>query len=526
MKVSKVAYPNFSEYRSTGPVYNLQRWTDALRDIYVKIRLGINREAAKQEVIKGWPEIEKFNFGNWIKYYESGEMSKYKTAQNYYVNEDINYYLPNPKQKFVPPSPIKTINEISQEADNVADGFSSGLSKEDQFRTNEMFRHKLISRLNSLEKYLGTHQGYIFAGNEYENLLHSVYELKKKIQTLNKMKLSAQTCIDLIVREAGILGRKNCKIASDVMIKIAQQLPGNNGQLAQGDLPAGGSLPQGLGNLDTPTPPLASLSLPLEEQEQKAPKSGIDGFLENLEGAGLTDTDELENNDNVIIENDVVEMQPNEEMVDLVVNAQEIPKEKIPAKNQIKIREPQEKIKDNFIEDHQGSSNFDALVNSAFDKLTVEDLLKKLQDINLIFKNKEIIKQWALVELMSNRLGIGPFLPELSEIQQKQLEANNYIVTRLDGIISTLQGSVGKSSINLSKDSDSNSPDAQLLQKHLENEERKEKERKENRRQMEEAKMNNALKSEKPEIEVELPETQAPQQPPIAEQEIARNRRV
>lgn len=517
----KASYPNYSEYMSTSTVYNLERWTGALREIYVKVRLGLPKEAATETITGSWPKIERHNFRNWMKYYESGEQSKYKTAQSnsYYTNEEANYFLPNPQNRRPVPSPISSLNDIAHDAEQIATRVKPGLSKEEEMQANDAFRRKLISRLNSLEKHLGSHEGYLFAGKEYSNFLQSLYELKKKIQTHGKMSLSTQTCIDLLIKEANILQRKNCPIASDVMVKLAQQLPGNNGQLPMGDLPAGGSIPQGLGNLGAPTP---EMGIPPEKAVEE-PSAGIDGFLENLEGGSITDTEELSLEDNVTIEEDTVEVDPlNYSDGELFVEAQLAPEPAPGAKPSPSAKgklPPQQKIKPQPINDEtdptedSGMSDFDTLVNSAFDKLKMEDLLKKLQDISLIFKKKEINKQLALADLMMSKLQLTPYFPNFSEIQQKQLDATNYSLTRMNEIISTIQGSVGKQNIDLTKQEDQTDPEVQLLKRHLENEETKEKDRKQARKDIEQQKLNVNNNTDKEELEIESPATELAEAP-------------
>ena len=511
MKV--VAYPNYSEYMPQSAVFDLQKWTQALRDIYVKVRLhNLSKVAATEAVVKEWPQLEQYNFSNWMKYYESGDLYKYKTAaeNSYWANEEDHYYLPNPPApKYQAPSPIRSINEILGDSNKI-DGPPLGPSKEETEALNNDFRQRLISRFNSIEKHLATSQGFLFAGKEYENLLRSIHELKRKILTLGKMAISAQTCVDLLVREAGSLRRRNCPAASDLMIKLAQtaspssQIPGNTGDLAMGAIPAGGSIPQGLGNLGTPDPNL-NTAPPGAAEPEKTPASGIEGFLNNLKDGGLTDGDELNNDDSpkdeVVMDEDSVEVEAfslNDD--ELVVYGQEMPVEEAPRQRKVR----PEVGRKNPEDQRPISSDFETLVNSAFDKVTIEDLLRKLQDISLIFKKKELNNQLALANMMISRLGLNPYFVEFSEIQQKQFDASNYSDTRMSNIISTLQGAVGKSTIDLAApEQTNNDPETQLLKRHLENEEKKEKDRKEMRKNVNEQKL--TQDANKPELEIESP---------------------
>jgi hypothetical protein len=490
--IAKRAYPNDEGHMFSPAVYNLQRWTTALRDIYVKVRLGLNKTAAKEEVVRDWPKNEQFNFSNWMKYYESGEVSKYKTASvPYYVNEETNYFLPNPPpSNHRVPSPLRTLNEIAQDAEHIADRVAPGLSKEEERKATEDFRRKLISRLTSLENHLGTTQGYLFAGDELEALIAAIYALKTKIKLHNRITLSAQTCLDLLVKEANILARKNCLGAADVIYKVAQTMP------------AGGM------DLSLSAPPPAPMGDGSMADQNSETKTGLEGFLDNLRGAGITEGDELNVEDDVEF-GDEVEMETKKASYgELVVEAQEM----APQEQTQQEVEPRQEQLSEMAEQPAKKSDFDSLVNSAFDSLTIDDLLKKLQDINIIFTNKEISKQLALADLMFSRLGLTPYFSNFSEVQQKNLDCINYSSTRMTDIIATLQGSLGKGKIDISKQPDSNDPEAQLLKRHLENEEQKDKEKKETRKAVEEQKLNNNL--EKPELEVESPaeELAAPQE--------------
>lgn len=501
----KQSYPNYSDYRPELPVYDIQKWIGALKNIYLKVRLGSRKQDAIDEIINSWPQLEKYNFSNWMRYYESGEMDRYKIAaeNSYYENADEHYFLPNPKNTI--PSPIQSINvqQLQQDANNIA---RQRLSEEERKAANEKVRKSLIGRLNSIEKILGNDHGFTFAGNEYSDLLTSIQSLKAKILTHNRTALSARTYADLLIREANILKKNNCSMSSDLMIKLAQQIPGNIGNLDAGMPGAGGAIEGGgSGAGTTPIPNLSEPPAGIEDEE-----SPIDKFLENISPNPYEDNDiqdiDDEIKDEVFMCEDEIEIDSFSDFEDeLIVMGQEIPEEEIKSKIKPQIKSQKE------IREIPVHSDFDALVNSAFDKLTIEDLLAKLQDINLIFQKKEINKQLALADLMFSKLQFTPYFPEFAEIQQKQLDAANYSLTRMNSIISTLQGGIGKSKINLSDDTQQDNPESLLLQRHLENEERKEKERKELRKEVNERK----LREEKPEIEIENPEAELAKIPSV-----------
>ena len=180
----KYAFPNFSDSQPIQPVYNLNRWMVAMKDIYIRTHLGASKSEAVDMITADWKPMEKTDFLNWMKYYESGDHKKYKKAQNaYYVNEDTNYFLPNPKM--VPPSPIRTINEnISSAPQEAANAAAKQKSEEEKRQAVEDLRRKILGRLNSAEKLLSSQQGHMFAGADFERLLSAIFELKKQIQIL------------------------------------------------------------------------------------------------------------------------------------------------------------------------------------------------------------------------------------------------------------------------------------------------------------------------------------------------------
>lgn len=520
MTASKSAYPNYSDITPFYPVADLRKWTEAFKNIYVKVHLGASKTAATQEVIHDWPTLEQFNFKNWLKYYESGDQFKYKTAQ-YYVNDQTAYFLPNPPAKsetLTPPSPLKSVQDIQEEAKSIAEATKPGLNPDDQRKLIEDHRRKLISRLNSVEKLLGSQHGHLFAGKDFEKLLGAIYELKKQIQTINKVSLSSQTYVDLIIRQANILQRQNCSMAAGFLKKFAQQVPGN-GQAQYGDMPLSGSAPQGLGSLENATPPLKDIAT--KPPIKQAPLDGIDGFLDNLEGVGLTDgnelqpelKDELEADDQVILDDDDVildqEVGPKGE---LRVEAQMLgPQGEVdPLATKPKVEllnsEPKEKTelgpadkKDDAIP----TRNIDDIIESAFSQITPRDYLHKLQEISAIFQKKEILRQLSIADLMGQKLGLSSYFTEYSELQQKMLDATNYINTRLNNIISTLEGSIGKSTIDLNPDNSSNNPETMRLQNYLSNQQKKDKEQKQLRKDVENQQLQEKL--DKPPLEIESP---------------------
>jgi hypothetical protein len=522
--MKNTAYPNFAEYRSTMPSYDLGKWMNAMRDIYIKTHLGASRNQAVEQIAGAWDIMERNAFLDWMRYYESGDMNKYKKAQHsYYVNDDINYFVPNPKMV---PSPILNLNEqisnIPQNA-NIVSQKPEEISKEEKRKMIEEHRRKILGRLNSAEKLLSSQQGQFFAGQDFEKLLTAIYELKKQIQTVNKMSLSAQTIIDLIVRQANILNTGGYKNASDFMIKLAQNTPGDF-SVNLGAIPAGGSQPDAGGSLGNPTVDLTQPAGGVETSNEKhiTTDSAVGKFLENLDDSGLTTENDVDGesdknaDDDVEIDNDVIldqEIMPENEN-DLVVHAQAVPETKkkpaadpVPKAN-LEVESPArkdigitpEEVK-HAPEMSSIKDDFDALIDSAFSHLTVSDVVNKLEQVNKVFRNREISRQLAIVDVMLDHLGLAPYFPSLAEANNKQLEANQYCLTRIDDILSKLRGTMEVSKIDLTNEHQKSTPQSDAAKSILQQEETKEKQRKDVKKQLQDQSM--LEKATKPQGEVE-----------------------
>lgn len=548
----KKAYPNVSDYMPSGPAYDLGKWMSAMRDIYVKLHLGASKNESVVQTTEGWNPVEKREFLEWLKYYESGDHTKYKRAQHsYYVNDDINYFLPNP-QKPPAPSPIRSLNDqISQAPDEavlIAKKQQEAQSKEEQRKLVEDQRKKILGRLNSAERLLSSHQGQMFAGPDFEKLLSAIYELKKQIQTVNKISLSAQTIVDLIVRQANILRRQGHDSASDFMVKFAQNTPGDF-SLNLGEVPAGGSQPQGEGSLGNNPPNLTG-------KDEITENSAVGKFIDNLESGGITDdtleSDDSDKDNEIIIDDDVMldqEILPEDEN-DLVVHAQAAPPEQVPVSEQadaapiapeapptpeaapenLEVESPgdpaatgisPEEVKQ--VPNVSVKNDFDALIESVFSNLTISDVVSKLEDINKIFRNREIGRQLAIVDVMLDHLGLAPYFPSLAEATNKQLEANQYCLTRIEDILSKLRGTMQTTKIDLTNENPKTlSPEAEAAKQGLEQEENKEKQRKEVKKQiadqsvLEKAKPEAQVEGVPQELAAEPTQIEAPPQPPTA----------
>jgi hypothetical protein len=166
--------------------------------------------------------------------------------------------------------------------------------------------------------------------------------------------------------------------------------------------------------------------------------------------------------------------------------------------------------------------DFDSQLDSVLSGVTVEDIVKKIEELSKVFKTREIPRQLAMVDMMLDSLGLASFFPSLSEATNKALESNNYILTRVEGILTQLSGAVKTKSLDLTHEA-ATPPQAEAVKGKLQEEENIEKERKEMRKELSDKALEERAKEDTPELEVTeedlgapAPEAAAPAAPPAA----------
>src|ERR1035437_396101 len=434
----KRAYPNNDEYMNIPPARDTNKWLNVVKEIYYKEKNGSGRIPAIRQLTAGWSLPETFDFLNWLRFYESGSHMKYKTAQLWYQNDSPGYFLHVKKDQ--------DKNELSEangkDIDAARDGAESSMSLSEKKNIIEKQRNKIIGRLDSAEKLLRSDLGQIFGGKEFEVLLQAIYDLKRKIQTVNKVSVSTRLYDDMIIRESNILGSKGFTKAAETLYSVAQANnppPSNTGTLGpikkvpavvSPDSPmkpsgAPGGLPSmGPGMAQTPPESAPNDMSPAEPQ-------GISGFLTNLETGNVSTVDKQKSNDNL----DIEEMLSVEDDDLMVTEAQALPP---PALTPPPVKTPKPKsdvpleVSESDLEKQVGKNpeapkakDFDNMIDAAFSNLTIEDVVSKLEDLAKIFKTREIPRQLAIVDMMLDSLGLASYFPTLSEATNKSLESNN-----------------------------------------------------------------------------------------------------
>jgi hypothetical protein len=538
-----IAYPNNDSFMNIPGQHPLPKWIQTVKEIYYNEKNGIDRRSSIQKCTSGWNEIEVFDFLNWLKYYEGNEHMKYKKAQSWYVNDSMPGYFLNIKNDS-PDSAPNPGDEISNTRDSL-----NQLSSSEKKRIIEKQRNKLIGRLDSAEKLLRSDDGQLFAGKEFEALLEALYGLKKKIQMINKVSVSTQIYDDLIVRAGNKLNKNGFIKAASILYSLANGeeppvkqngIAGDNEQKPPSDIkpveqaplteappavapPNAPTTQQGAPNNTYTTTTIGTNKPPAAEGPQsdnntpsvdsliKSP--GAKAFLDNM---GVDDIEVLDSDDDFVVEaqalptapatgdlevEEPITTNPEPEPLNPTPDVKlDKPKKEIAPKNLEEMpEEPKEEIEEEPSAPHK---DYDSIIDAALSGVTITDIINKLEDLSNIFRKREIPRQLAILDIMLNAIGLASLFPTLSEATNKAMESNNYILTRVDEVLSKLRGMVKTKDILKEPDNKELTPGIESLKNKLQQQENKEKEKKQLRKDIEDKELSNKLK-ETPELEVE-----------------------
>jgi len=548
LDLESTAYPNYDDYINIPGQHNTQKWLQAVRDIYSKEKEGNSRVFAIRKATSGWNVMETFDFLNWLKFHEAGEHLKYKFAGMWYESIDepgLAIPIKPDLQK------VEVQHASGKDIDFARDAVAEELTKKERKDLIEKQRNKIIGRLDSAEKLLRSPDGQMFSGKEFESLLETIYQLKKKIHLVNKVSTSTRLYDDMIVREANILHKRGFIKAAEILHSVAQT-PGQS-DAVQGDpkdnvkntdkvdLPPATSPgdPSGAGHPGAPGGlPSMGPGMPQNAPSASAPETGPNemsaptvtipkgiseflGALDPVDKSKVDDSLEVNDSDDLLVTEAQVAPPP-AALEDVPMTDSPMPAKlketdldptftKPPSKPSGKSPskplsdEPLEVTENDIVKKpevvHHESSNFDKKVDEIFAGITIADVVAKLEVLAKFYKTREAPRQLGIVDMMLDSLGIASYFPSLAEATNKSLESNNYISTRVEDILSKLRGAMDTEEIDL-QGNDTDRPDVAGIKSKLKNESEKEKARKQQRKDQEIADLEGKDK-ETPEIEIE-----------------------
>ncbi len=505
MNKSKTAYPSGAGVDSyiENP-YNIQKWMKVMKSYYDIIAQGYLEFDCFNSVTNGWDEMEKRDFKNWMTYYQENNQNKYKIAQlgpKYYQN-DQGVQIPLDHLKAKIPG-IPDMGQYSKNIDSEAE--QKALKKQE----TEHFIKAIIGRLNAAERLVTKPEVQVILqkllSTGLPSWLEALHRLKRDIQTaplhvIAKLKdinikdinkhASDILIQDLLFKEANILHKQNKINSATLMYKIAQQ-----------------AAPTGTPPADVPSlaPPSSNEALSVESPPATVSDDGTAALDELIKGMNSQPTDDSEDVD------DADDVQLNS-YASIIVTAQTSPEQAAPdldIKNEVignpveayKTPQPSISVEEEpeptvnqpelLAQDTTASDPFE----SALSNISVVDVVVRLEALANIFRNREIARLLAIIDLMMDKLGIASFFPSLAEASSKSLESNQYALTRIEDILSKLRGSIPTPTshqVNLSGPNEEMAPigeaNTEEVKQNLQQNQTEDKLKKERRKNIEEAK--------------------------------------
>lgn len=464
--LKKLAYPQGYNGKRFDAPYDISRWIQATRDIYSRANQTGDFAGSFAEITDNWNKMEKLDYQAWLRFHQEGAQHKYKTAQ-YYDSNDVGYILPNPLDydslKAKVPHPLNAQPQEPKPKKPQPDINDARTRIEQQ-------RSKIIGRLNAAEKLLSSLDGQFFAGDDQEYMLKLLQDLKRKVQTSNKLSVKSTLFEDFIYKTANMLKAEGKVKAGRFFYKVAQAAPEELLPLPPegSEEPVGGAEPM-----------MAEMGDGSKEQTLAAIKE----FFKRLEtGVSNFDYDEGD-----------VKLTAAADPYQIIVEAQEAA---MPA--QPPVPEPQLQpeaaaqeagleVSEDEIKESAGTQ-VDDVIDSALQNITIKDVIDNLEMLASFYKKREMSRQLSFVDIMMDRLGIGSFFPEMGEAMSKGLEANQYIGTRIETVLSRLRGVIGHPGADKMMEEQPAPAETAQLRRALEQEKQREEERKQRRREKEEAK--------------------------------------
>lgn len=471
--IKKDAYPVRGEdFINADNPHNIAKWMRAMRDIYGYMRKGLNSNAAFNMVTGNWDNMEKQDFKGWLRFYQEGAHEKYKTAQYLHLEGDGPPVLPMSHLKSkLPGLREPSMPNMSRFEDNAE------ILEEERREAVEKARKSAVSRLQAAEKLMTKPEVLkSLKGLDLNKWLESLHKLKRELQTL---RLASITSVeDLIVRHGNILRSRGNNHEGFLLEKIAQAPPaptveelGAEQQLPEGQQVPAEGLEQEFGL------PEEGLGLPEEELPEEDGEEAMLEFIQRMNNEYFEDESDIDDSD---------EMNSD----DLVVTAQEVPRafpeEPQPA---IDVEEPIGELNEEMAPETIPHPLDDPLEHV---EVTVGDVISRLESVADILRKREIPRQLGIIDLMLDRLGFVGFFPTLGEAHRSSLESNQYMITRIDDVLSKLRGAQSPESVvelsTTPEELQGRDDTLEQIRENLESEERKEKEKKERRRAEREAK--------------------------------------
>jgi len=406
--------------------YDVGKWIKAKNNIDIKTRLFKNTISAnmiQKEVTKGWSDMEINKFNDWVRFYEQGGHLVYKMADARALFTNNNTF---PLQHV----PGMNKNEFENSAVDLMHEHAEKRKQEREIL--QKIKGSLVSRISSAKKILASELGQTLVGNEYEKLLKTLMQVEETLLTLKTPKLMA----DVLARAECTLKKDGYAHAAFMFNKIAQ------------DTSLDGGSPDG-GNKDDLKKAIIETLNDSSAWDEKYKLPSNDEFKKEIE----KEKSEAESDETNPINTDTpptdlnappppppvtanykwalyktAELDRLENMVNIIGETIKSVKSIRKLAQQIPIGSTSNATKF-FTEDS---------LDKAFANIKLSDVIKRMQALVRVFKNREIARQLSIIDLMLDKLGIAGLFPQLAEATKSSLESNQYSGTRVEEILSKL----------------------------------------------------------------------------------------
>lgn len=201
--LQKNSYPNIGVgiYNRT-PSYNLDKWIEALKNVYTTIKTGnIDKATAMNAIIADWEPNEQYNFLQWVKFYEDQNNMKYniKTA---------NMLMPSAWM-----TPEQRVSDSTQMT-------SFQAKKQDDKEKSVNKRRQMRSRISSIRKLLGEYSDLNPVSHEHvTEILDMLSKLEARVMSLQSEAM-VKSCI---VKTAKIIESRGFVKDAAELYKIADE---------------------------------------------------------------------------------------------------------------------------------------------------------------------------------------------------------------------------------------------------------------------------------------------------------------
>ena len=418
--IKKIAYPQEYGFSHISKQHNLSKWVQSMRQIYAFKSRGMGGLEAFNKVTEKWDVMEKRDFKNWLNFYESKGHLSYKLAADPQVYYEVGG-VPLPMGPRQQPAEEEIVEEIPRSDD------LSNVVKQ------------LLGRIASAEKiYTDPYKSPIFRkllGAEYEAWLTTLHQLKRKIQTLEFK--NASTLVDVIERFGNQLRAQGMVKTASLMVKVAQGAPPPAGD-APPPVGGGDAPPPPPGPSDAPPPELDMLGGPPEgavsSDDASDPDAAMEEFLENI-GVQSNKAKEKEEKEEIYAADDEASIVVSEEDYDLFKTAQMAPAPLPPPNAPPHVPSHAAPAKHPVVQ-----QSTEDILDSALKSVTIVDVIKELEEISVLYKNRPLSMKLTKVDLMMQHLGLSPYFPNMAEAMKSSLDSNQYVLTRIDDVLAKLRG--------------------------------------------------------------------------------------